>query len=61
MDKYAKDDSLYPKDLKTRAVVNARLNFDCGTLWPRMIAAYVSNFSYFQHCGITASYASKTV
>jgi len=42
MDKYAKDDSLYPKDVKTRAIVNARLDFDCGTLWPRLIAAYVS-------------------
>nr|APC23395.1 GSTd2 [Liposcelis entomophila] len=44
MDKYAKDDSLYPKDLKTRAVINARLNFDCGTLWPKLVAAYRPTF-----------------
>jgi len=49
MDKYAKDDSLYPKDLKTRAVINARLNFDCGTLWPRLIFAYVSHSFNFQN------------
>lgn len=42
MDKHAKDDSLYPKDVKTRAIINARLDFDCGTLWPRLITAYVS-------------------
>nr|APC23394.1 GSTd1 [Liposcelis entomophila] len=44
-DKYGKDDSLYPKDLKARAVVNARLNFDNGTLWPRLIQAYRPTFS----------------
>nr|CAH7719722.1 unnamed protein product [Callosobruchus chinensis] len=33
VDKYAKDDSLYPKDLQKRATVNQRLYFDCGVLW----------------------------
>lgn len=42
MDKYSKNDSLYPKDVKERAVVNARLNFDCGTLWPRVFTVFVS-------------------
>lgn len=42
VDKYAKDNSLYPKDLKARALVDARLNFDCGTLWPRIISVFVS-------------------
>jgi len=36
VDKYAKDDSLYPKDLYTRARVDQRLHFDSGVLFPRM-------------------------
>ncbi|XP_044735595.1 uncharacterized protein LOC123297853 [Chrysoperla carnea] len=33
--KYAKDDSLYPKDLKKRAIVDRLLHFDSGILFPR--------------------------
>lgn len=36
MDKYGKDDSLYPKDLVRRAHVNARLHFDSGFLFARL-------------------------
>ncbi|XP_014213707.1 uncharacterized protein LOC106643189 [Copidosoma floridanum] len=32
-DKYAKNDSLYPKDPKQRAVINQRLYFDMGTMY----------------------------
>ncbi|XP_037042539.1 glutathione S-transferase 1-like isoform X2 [Bradysia coprophila] len=36
VDKYAKDDSLYPKDIVQRAQVNARLHFDTGFLFARL-------------------------
>lgn len=45
VDKYAKDDSLYPKDLQARALVNARLNFDCGTLWPKIVSFVKQGFA----------------
>lgn len=35
VDKYAKNDSLYPKDLQKRAIVDQRLYFDMGTLFQR--------------------------
>jgi glutathione S-transferase len=33
IEKYASNDSLYPKNPKVRAVINQRLYFDMGTLW----------------------------
>lgn len=41
-DKYGKDDSLYPKDLKNRAIVNQRLFFDSTVLFSRMRSVTVS-------------------
>lgn len=46
VDKYAKDDSLYPKDALKRAVVNQRLHFDLGTLWQRYNDYYVSELHF---------------
>lgn len=34
-DKYSKNDSLYPKDLAKRAIVDSRLHFDTGVLFAR--------------------------
>ena len=42
-EQYGKDDSLYPKDPKKRAMVNQRLYFDMGTLYQRFGDLYVSN------------------
>lgn len=33
---YGKDDTYYPSDVKTRALVDQRLQFDLGTLYQRM-------------------------
>jgi len=44
VDKYAKDDSLYPKDLKRRALVNERLFFDCEVGFAIVLQIVVSNF-----------------
>uniref|UniRef100_T1GKC3 KIF-binding protein n=1 Tax=Megaselia scalaris TaxID=36166 RepID=T1GKC3_MEGSC len=41
---YGKDDALYPADIRTRALVDARIQFDLGTLYAR----YCDYFKYLK-------------
>lgn len=40
--KYAKNDALYPQDLKKKAIVDQRLHFESGTVFARMLKITVN-------------------
>lgn len=44
VDKYGKDDKLYPKNLRQRAIVDQRLHFEGGVLFPTHMAMVVRFF-----------------
>ncbi|KAH8392718.1 hypothetical protein KR215_002748 [Drosophila sulfurigaster] len=45
--KYGKDDSLYPKDLLKRAVVDQRLHFESGVVFANALRAITKNLFFF--------------
>lgn len=49
IEKYAKDDSLYPKDLYVRARINQRLHFDTGVLFTKARASSEAIFIKSAH------------
>lgn len=44
VEKYGKDDSLYPKDVKTRAIINQRFYFDMGSLFKQFADYFFAEF-----------------
>lgn len=42
VNQYGKDDSLYPREPKKRAVIDQRLHFDTGVLFPRMASYFLA-------------------
>jgi hypothetical protein len=59
--KYGKDDSLYPKDLQKRAVVDQRLHFDSSILFPRLRDIVVSSTQQMKNSGFSKVFFLKII
>ncbi|XP_040156506.1 glutathione S-transferase D7 [Anopheles arabiensis] len=46
---YGKDENLYPKDFRSRAIVDQRLHFDLGTLYQRVVDYYFPTIQLGAH------------
>lgn len=44
VEKYAPGNSLYPEDIKTKALINQRMQFDVGNFYQRLRAICVCKF-----------------
>ncbi|KAG5317642.1 GSTT1 transferase, partial [Pseudoatta argentina] len=44
VDQYGQDDTLYPRNIEARALVNQRLYFDLGNLYPNIFDCYLKVF-----------------
>lgn len=51
VNKYAKNDSLYPEDPKQKAIVDQMMYFDAGSLYYNLIKCYVC-IDITIHCSI---------
>ena len=49
VEKYGKDDALYPKDVETKAIINQYFYFDMGPLYSQFAEIYVSRIEYKQN------------
>lgn len=47
---YSKDDTLYPRDIRVRALVDQRLQFDLSTLYARTFEYFVSLLLFHLSC-----------
>lgn len=65
VEKFAKDDSLYPKDLKQRTLVNQRLFFDASYLFQRLyeilIPLYYGKYKEIPEAKITETHVAYAV